>query len=538
MGGGKLPPRQKMIGMMYLVLTALLAMNVSKDILDAFVLINDGLENTNSNFEQKNEFIYNAFNKSKMDDPIKVTPYWKKAQQAKRIADELDLHIEQLKRHLIRETTKPPEEFPTDSLKLQISTESKDNYDIPSHILIGDPARPKEGEFTANELKIKISQFREDLLNLIEDPRVRATLNIGNKTDDFGANASGTFESWETGWFDHVPLAAVITAMSKMQSDVRNAEGDIIKTLYSNIDASSFKFDTVAIKVIPSSRIVFIGEEYKADLIVAAYSTTVDPIVQLGKTDSTGNVMGTPDTTGITINRGLATYTRKPSSEGKVEWGGVLKIKAPDGTYKPFVFEESYLVMKPALVCSPTSMNLFYRGVDNPVSIAVSGVAPEKLKVSMTNGSISGVKGAFKVQPGKDKECIISVSADMDGKAQRFGEAKFRVKNVPDPKASFAGSTGGAVKLSQLKAAKGMIAKLENFEFEGVKFDIISFDISAVLKGNLITKTNSGSNVGENLKQIINSLKNGNKFYFENIKAKGPDGTIRDLGSMAIKVIG
>ncbi len=527
-----------MIGMMYLVLTALLAMNVSKDILDAFVLINDGLENTNANFEKKNEFIYNAFDKAKMDDPIKVTPYWKRAQQAKRLADELDLHIEQLKKNLIRETDKkPPETMPDDSLKLS-TTESKDNYDIPTNLLIGEPATPKDGPNTGKELKEKVKLFRDDLLNLIEDPKIRAQMNIGLNTSDPGADASGTYETWEVSWFYHVPLAAVITAMSKIQSDVRNAEGDIIKTLYNNISADAFKFDTVAIKVIPSSRIVFIGEEYKADLIVAAYSTTVDPIVQLGKTDSIGNVVGTPDTTGITINRGLATYTRKPTSEGKVEWGGVLKIKAPDGSYKPFVFNESYLVMKPALVVSPTAMNLFYRGIDNPVSIAVSGVAPEKLKVSMTNGSIAGVKGAFKVQPGRDKECIISVSADMDGKMQRFGDMKFRVKNVPDPKASFAGSFGGTVQLSQLKAAKAMIAKLENFEFEGVKFDIISYDISAVIKGNLITKPNPGANVSENLKQIINNLRGGNKFYFENIKAKGPDGSIRDLGSMAIKVIG
>lgn len=529
-----------MIGMMYLVLTALLAMNVSKDILDAFVLINDGLENTNANFEKKNDFIYNAFDKAKMDDPIKVTPYWKRAQQAKRLADELDLHIEQLKKYLIRETDKKPVDVvPDDSLKLG-TTESKDNYDIPTGLLIGEPATPKEGPNTGVELKEKVKLFREDLLNLIEDPKIRAQMNIGLNTADPGADASGTYETWEVSWFYHVPLAAVITAMSKIQSDVRNAEGDIIKTLYNNISADAFKFDTVAIKVIPSSRIVFIGDEYKADLIVAAYSTTVDPVVQLGKTDSIGNVIGTPDTTGITINRGLATYTRKPSSEGKVEWGGVLKIKAPDGSYKPFLFKEEYLVMKPALVVSPTSMNLLYRGIENPVSVSVGGVAPEKLKISISNlESQTGSKGVLKIKPGKDKECVVSVSAEMDeGKVQRFGEFKFRVKNVPSPKAVFANSTGGAVQLSQLKAAKGMIAKLEDFEFEGVKFDIISFDVSAVIKGNLITKSNPGSNVSENLKQIINNLRGGNKFYFENIKAKGPDGSIRDLGSMAIKVIG
>lgn len=534
-----------MIGMMYLVLTALLAMNVSKDILDAFVLINHGLEVTNSNFEKKNELIYSAFDKAKMDDPIKVTPFWKRAQQAKRLADELDLHIEQLKKHLIRETDqkKDPVVFLEDSITLNASggkynTDSKDNYDIPTHELIGEPGSPKEGPNTARELKEKIRLFREDLLNLIEDPKSKATLNIGLNTDDFGYNDAGEYETWEVGWFYHVPLAAVITAMSKIQSDVRNAEGDIIKALYNNISADAFKFDTVAIKVIPNSRIVFIGQEYSADLIVAAYSTTVDPIVHLGKTDSSGNVIGTPDTSGITINRGLATYTRKPSSEGKVEWGGVLKIKAPDGSYKPFVFTEEYLVMKPALVVSPTAMNLFYRGIENPVSIAVSGVAPEKLKISISNATYSGSKGQLKVLPGKERECVVSVSAEMDGKAQRFGEQKFRVKDVPDPK-PFIGKYSGTAKipLGELKAQQGVMAKLENFEFEGVKFNIVSFSMMAIVKGTPVEKEAKGPYFSPDMQTVIKSLKTGGRLFIENIKAVGPDGRSRDIGNISIKVI-
>jgi gliding motility-associated protein GldM len=180
MAGGKETPRQKMIGMMYLVLTALLAMNVSKDILDAFVIINSGIETTNRNFENKNENTYNDFDKAKMNDPIKVTPFWQKAQQAKKLADELDLYMEELKHHLIRETDKVPPEIPNDSLRLE-DVNSKDNYDIPTMILIGEPANPKDGERSAKELKGKISQFRDDLLNLIENPVIRQGMNLDSK---------------------------------------------------------------------------------------------------------------------------------------------------------------------------------------------------------------------------------------------------------------------------------------------------------------------------------------------------------------------
>src|SRR5690606_14307952 len=125
-----------------------------------------------------------------------------------------------------------------------------DNYDIPTNVLLCQPENPCDGPNTARELKGKINEFKNDLLFLFDDEKERSTLELGLNTDDFGEQ-NGTFETWETGLFDHVPLAAVITAMTKIQSDIRNAEADIIKALYRNIDANDFKFDKLEAKVIP-----------------------------------------------------------------------------------------------------------------------------------------------------------------------------------------------------------------------------------------------------------------------------------------------
>src|SRR5688572_6763268 len=305
MAGGNLSPRQKMIGMMYLVLTALLAMNISKDILNAFVIINDGLEVTNKNFYTKNALAYDQFTKAKNDNPVKVTPFYNKAIQARTYADDLVKHIEMLKRHLIQETEKI-EKAQADTTKLS-SVNSKDNYDIPTHILIGEPSNPNKGQWSAADLKQRINKTRTLLLGLV-DKKNRGQMKIGLNTPDFGM-MNGVNETWETGNFYHTPLAASITILSKLQSDVRNAEFDVVKELYSAVDASDFKFDTLAAKIIPNSNYVLIGDEYKADVFVAAFSTTQNPEVLVGTVD-TSNFTFKGKADSVFVEKGVGKYVK------------------------------------------------------------------------------------------------------------------------------------------------------------------------------------------------------------------------------------
>ena len=533
-----LSPRMKMISMMYLVLTALLAMNVSKDILDAFVIINEGIEKTNLNFENKNETTYNAFDKAKQIDPIKVTHYWQKAMLAKKLADELDDHIDNLKRYLIQ-TTEKLEDAAADTTTLRY-VDAKDNYDEPTRIMIGDPATPwpSSQAWSAGELKEKIVLYHDDLLNLIEDDLVRSSMNIGLDTKDIG-DVNGTYETWATGIFYHVPLAAVVTALTKIQSDVRNAESDIIKQLYSNISADDFKFDTLAAKVIPNSRYVFLGDTFRAEVMVAAFSTTQDPVLEVGfELDSVGQAIN-PDTAGVSVSRGVAIYTFVPKSEGQFEWGGVIKIKKPDGTPAPYKFKSDFMVAKPQLVVSPTAMNVFYRGLENPVSISAPGVSMEDLRVSMSNGSIipkNKAHGEYVVKPGKGREANINVSIEINGKTRRLGDAKFRIKDVPPPTPYFAGVTGtGKVSTAKLKAARGVLAKMENFQFD-LKYTVTQFTMSMMYKGSLVEQKSRNNKVTADMLKMMKAAKRGTKMYIEDIKATGPGGK-KSLGGISVKVL-
>jgi gliding motility-associated protein GldM len=545
MAGGKLPPRQKMISMMYLVLTALLAMNVSKEVLNSFVVINDGLETTNDNFGSKNQMTYSEFEAAAAIDPIKAGPWQKKAQQVQNAANELVEHIESLKKEVIKVTAKYEDNVP-DSMYWLRNVESKDNYDVPTLIMIGpEVASPKEGPFTAVELRQKIESYESKLVNLFEDPEkeknIIAAVKAGLKLKEVPKPGSeGGTESWEAGNFYHLPLAAVITNLSKIQADVRNTEADVIKYLLSKIGSDDFKFDKVEARVIAPSNYIIIGDTFKAEVIVAAYSTTQDPELRIGVLDSNTMDVLEPDTAGVSVKDGIGQYSVKPTTEGETVWGGVIKVQKPNGDYQAYPFEHKYMAAKPTLVVSPTAMNVFYRGLDNPVDISVPGVPTEALKPSVTNGTLTsaGKKGSYIIRPGKGAESIVNVTAEMNGETKHFGDGmKFRVKNVPDPKASFAGESGsGTIPKAKLVAAAGVLAKMENFEFD-LKFTVIEFTISMNYKGNLVEKQSKSNRVTAEMKDLLQASKRGSKVFIEGIKAKGPDGTVRNLGAISLKVL-
>jgi gliding motility-associated protein GldM len=546
MSGGKETPRQKMIGMMYLVLLAMLAMNVSKSVLDAFIIINEGLEVTNENFSSKNDVIYGQFESARANDPAKVDKYFKNAMKARDLSNELNAHIEELKERIILFTDYGNDEsLVTDDSLYQLRwVNGKDNYDAPTSMLLGaEPTSPKEGEWTAMELKSKINNFKDEMKYLIENEVERNALELGLDTDK-EYNEGDMTVKWEVANFYHLPLAAVITNLTKIQSDVRNTEADIIKLLYKNIDAGDFKFDTLAAKVIPRSTYVIQGDSFIAEVIVAAFSTTQNPRMGLAKQfdPETGNPIFNDysdlDTNSISIANGTARYAVPANSEGEMSWGGVIQVKDPQGNWKSYnIPKQSYTVAKPALVVSPTAMNVFYRGLENPVEVSVPGVPTEKLEIAISNANKSGSNGNFMVKPGSGSTCDVSVSAEINGKKQTFGKKEFRVKNVPDPKPYFSGKTGSTtIEMRELLAAPGVIAKMENFEFD-LRFEIVSYTISATVKGKVAEQACQGPALTANAKTVIKELKSGQKLYIEKIKAKGPDGTVRDIGNISLTII-
>ncbi len=530
-----------MINMMYLVLTALLALNVTKEVINAFVTINESVTLSKDNVTKKNQATYAAFDQAMSVDAAKYKPVFDKANQVKKAADDVVLHIDNLKIELVRAVDGLDEGEPTPALP---AMEGKDNYDIPTNILCGDDQDGRGKK--ASELKKKLEDFKKTiLLNVPESSKANfeKTLQTLLKTSD-PENPEDGKRTWEMANFYHNPVVAVVALLTKFQNDIRNAESQVIDDLLTSVDKNIVKLDKLNAKVIANSTVVTIGSDFQADVFLSATSSTMAPEVFIGATyDSVKNTMTGGSDKPLPVEGGYAKYTDRPGSEGEKKWGGVIRVKKPDGSYDHFPFQASYVAQKPNSVVSADKMNVLYIGVDNPVSISVPGVSNDKVK-----SSIEGAGGTLKPNPAAGGghytvtvntvgKATIKVAAEIGGKVMPMGSFEYRVKRVPDPVATIANSKGGPVNKSLLTAGT-LIPKLENFDFE-LFFKITSFRMILIGKGRDPIELESASNqLSGPMRDALGKARAGDKVFFEVIRAKmatGPQDT-RNLSPMSFTI--
>ena len=526
----RLSPRQKMIGMMYLVLTAMLALNVSKEAVEAFKKVDKGLTLTIANYSQKNDLIYKEFDRAAAENPAKAGKYRSAAFQIKERADEAFSFIQDLKIEII--TTAEGEDTPAvKGTEVFIEEVKKiDENNVPSEILIGANENGK-----ANDLKAVINEYREFLISTLEgkNPTAEEALRSSLNTED-GKNQSGERERWENLNFQALPLVAVITIMSKMQVDVRNAETEVLNFLYSQIDASSFKFNKLTAIVIPNSNYITLGSEYEARVFISATDTTQQPTIQVG------NAELPLDETGKGI------YKVRASSTGPKKWGGVIALKAPDGSTINYPFDASYAVGEPNVIVSPTAMNVMYMGIPNPIDVSVPGISPDKIKIRVVNGVFTtekvknskgeSFKGSWAVKPNAVGQNVqVIVTADMSGKPMQFAPYEFRVKPIPPPVAVFAQKSTGSVQRATAAAQQGVYAVLPDFDFD-LNYTVTGFTVLYSDNRGDFEETSTSSNLTAKQKELIGRLTRGKNLIIKDIKALGPDGKVKELSPVILKI--
>ncbi len=540
MGHGKETPRQKMIGMMYLVLTALLALNVSKDILNAFIIVDEGLVKTTQNFTEKNSFLYEEFGTLNASNPSKAGPWNEKAMDVKKKASDLFDMIQNLKAEIVKKADKTNDAIGAKNSVASSKIVSKDNTNIPAEIMVGDNNNGK-----GKELKAKFVEFRETLIKYVEkDELLKKTIENALETSDATLDG-GIKETWESKHFEHLPLIAVTTIMTNLQSDIRNVESDVVKYLLNQVDAGSFKFNKLEPVVIVNSDYVLKGGEYKAEIFMAAFDTTQNPTIYTGQVQEIKLADGSFDYQIVGGNRDSlpidpitkkGIYKRSAGSVGSVKWGGIIQLKATDGSIIRKPFKREYLVAESGAVISPTKMNVFYIGVDNPVSISVPGVGSDKITAFNTNGLIRKEGTGWIVNPKNVGTATLTVNAKIDGKDKAVGNMLFRVKTIPDPVAKVAGKKGGGLDKNILLAQSIVQADLEGFDFDA-KFTVTEFTVSATIKSFSQDVAAKGtSRISEKQKDIIRNLNRGDRVYFQDIKAIGPDGKPRELNTVYFKI--
>ncbi|HTX89286.1 MAG TPA: gliding motility protein GldM [Bacteroidales bacterium] len=531
MAGYKETPRQKMIGMMYLVLTALLALNVSKQILDAFLVVNESMETTNENFSKKLDNTFARFKQQYQLNPNKVGPYWEKAKIAQKLSEDMAYYVDSVKFMAIKKTERIPyEEAKTLILR---NAKRKDNYDLPTNYMIGSSHDGSAGE--SRKLRERIENYRKQMLDLV-DPQYRSVIKMGLDTKGPFYDADGRKQNWEMHNFYRTILAADVTLLNKVKAEIYNAEFDVVNNLYSSVTAEDWKFDEIQAKVIPKSSYVFMGEEYQAEILVAAYDTKQNPDVRYVLGSDTLLPANFKSATPIQGSGGVVTLKLASGAEGLKKFAGIIRVVSPMGDTMTFHFKDEFIVAKPGLTISPTKMNVFYIGVENPVDISVPG-GPERVTPTISAGKIRPEGKAWIVYdlPKGTKEAVVGVSAVFAGKSKNMGSMTFRLKRVPDPIAKVGGKSEGFISKSLLLASPYLVPEMPvGFDFD-LRYVCTSFTFVTEISGDVIPMKVTGNRLTPEILKIIQDAKKNKRIWFEDINVKGPDGE-RTIAGIGLKI--
>tara|TARA_B100001250_G_scaffold204660_1_gene175647 strand:+ start:4903 stop:6669 length:1767 start_codon:yes stop_codon:yes gene_type:complete len=522
MAGGNLSPRQKMINMMYLVLTALLALNVSKEVLNSFFEVNKGIERTTTNFNLKNSKVYAEFQNAANNNAVK---YQKVADQAFFIRDKADALVDTLQKmkyDLVLAVDnevylgsdkdfRDKEGKLIDEAAIKVSWNKLGDLDKKKDVgyLAAKSNREKSGQLfynikaaktgkeqKATIMKSEMEAFRDTILfysqgNSLLQSSFSKTFEFSDRKLD---NGKGKSVNWEYYNFHDMPAVSALTLLSKMQSDIRNAEANVIDHLKKDIDSKSLKFGDAEGVAIPEAQFILRGDSFRAEIFIAGQQKGQEPTIFVGAYDSIGDgeykMRGTEgvDYEKVRVIGGKGRYATRTSSEGSQIWGGLITMKTEQGD-KIYPFEGEYLVASKQAVVSPTNMAVLYQNIPNPIKVSVAGYSASQISATTRNGKIKVVskgKGEYVVTPTKltrEPVPIIDLSVMDKGVRKKMGSVSFKVSEVPDPYPKVPKIPDNTTRVSraQLKSGQMLQAKMKNFPFneEALSFYVRSFTVDA-----------------------------------------------------------
>lgn len=536
-------PRQQMINIMYLALTALLALNVSSEVLNAFKLINDKLTVSNEAAEVKTVTLMHQFESKYNSNAAKTKPYRDDAILARNMVSDFYTYAEELKQQLIKESGGVKE-----GKMVGIR-----NVDVPTRVMI----EHKSGV----ELERKVNDLREKLLalpmlaNLTDDDRKKLEEQLSLNTDyDLKEAEKLDKKSWASYNFERVPVIAAVTMLAKLQNDAKDAEASIVERLYNSVDKTSYSFENVSARVFKENSYVFANrQEFNANIFFAATSETQEVEVFVGKfkngipvRDANGKLHNQVEDfplqdgfTQLTVKDGMAQYNELPNKVGDQNREGVIKIKKPDGTgFNYYPFEVSYKAAQASAIVSPDKLNLLYAGIDNPISVSVPGYPAERVRAYLVgNGKFSGSNGSYKVNMDDVGLAQIKVNVITDeGKEMEMGVNQFRVKRTPPPTADVLGFESGPIELGTIKVSKKLNTTLKDFELEGVVYRVTAYRMTRERKQEIMDDRATSADFTQKMLRLVQEAQRGDRFFFEEIRAIGPDGVVRKVGDLALKV--
>ncbi|MCL1943596.1 MAG: gliding motility protein GldM [Candidatus Azobacteroides sp.] len=521
-GNAPKTPRQKMINLMYIVLTAMLALNVSSDVLNGFTLVEESLKRSIKNALTQNGALYEDLSEYYQKNQTKAQEWYDKGTQIHTMTDSLYSYIQDLKVLIVKEA---------DGANGDVNNvDHVDDLEASNQVMLA----PGKGIKNGKKLRIQIDKYRNVMLSMITDS-IKRKIIADNLSTEPSAKAKADNKNWEEGWFENMPVAAAMTLLSKLQSDVLYAEGEVLHTLVNNIDVGDFRVNEINAYVIPNSRNVIRGGKYSAKIILAAEDTTQRPSIYVN------NVLLPHERGGLYEAPATTTGSHTISGYLEILRGGTDEVLRRN-------FTDTYNVVEPSATVSATMMNVLYAAYDNPISISVPGV-PTNAVTASSNGNgtfTSKGNGQWIAKPSKvGEDFVITVTAQLEGRSQVVANSVFKVRLLPDPTpfieykdegGNVKRYKGGTFSKAALMNADGIMAAIDdgllNIEFKVVRFETVLFDSM----GNAMLELSNGSNFSDRQKDQFRRLSRGKRFYVSRVTAVGPDGRERTISPIEVIV--
>tara|TARA_B110000211_G_C14078571_1_gene553357 strand:- start:66 stop:1745 length:1680 start_codon:yes stop_codon:yes gene_type:complete len=556
-GGGT--PRQQMIGLMYLVLLAMLAMNASKDLLNAFVMLEQGIDKTQASFVQANSSFYNTIDKAAAGNKAAYGKTQALAGEVKTLADNV---VNLLANQKIQLVTNGDLLTVADTVGKYFNyldgggiPLNKDNQDLGATFFL-----VTDGGKNGTDLVDGINAFKAKVIEVLDNDQdesndylvanYKTLFNTDPKKDP--SDPEGPEVAFASRISEHLPLASVTANLSIWQTYVRNAEADVIGSIASKMDGSGMVVDKSKGVVQFDNGYVLKGDTVSAKIFLAAYNSKASPKIYIGVVDTAkfknSQYKVAPGVTAKVpmigkystlrdIRNGTGSFSNPTTETGTKYITGVIENQSSKGTFFT-MFKSSYMVAEPSATVAATKMNVFYVGVPNPVSISAPGVASEDVAVSAPGIRFAAGKknGEYIVTASRStgkKGVDVVVKNSKSGAV--LGKSNFRVKRLPDPVAKVMGQKEGLVSRGKIKLAQRVDAVMENFDFE-LKVKVSSFTMSVNMGGDLIEYRTKGNKLDAKMKKILSKVKKGNRVYFENVKVKMPGGKPRKVPSIIFKI--
>ena len=497
-------PRQLMINLMYLVLTAMLALNVSAEVLHAFMSMDKSLTQSSNLVERSNDQLSNAISEH-AEAYSQFEPFKVKASEVQKIAKEFHNYVATIKDDLIQQAGGLAE----DGLPKR-----KSDKDITTRFLV------KEGN--GELLEQQILETRTALLNLIEEETIRERLAVSIPLNVEDIPKDSDKRTWSQFKFQQMPVAAVLPMLSKFQHDAKIAETAILNHFSNEINVSTTIPDAFEPVIASNKNYVIRGEEFRGEIFLAAYSSTAD------------NISVSVDGRNFPVENGKAVFASQPGSIGTKSHEMTINLENPlTGEVKTFKKQFSYEVGDRSVAISLDKMNVFYVGVDNPISISAAGVPSSQVRVSSEGVDLrkTGTE-KYMAKPSKTGKAFVTIS----GGGLKPTTFEYTVKRIPDPVLKLGTKKGGTMTPGEMAVQPGIIPMLENFDFEA-KCKIDEFEVARVRKGDVAATTNRGGRFGTSAKRLTENAQREDIFYFDEVYAKCPgDKVRRKLPGMLFKI--